>query len=111
MTSKSQPTESLKHPIEPRLGNKGRSIADRWVIRILIKTLHDSGQLLEASALIADLCADIETNVNETLKSEMGDGYNLQLNTPALRQDCKDRLRYLLDGMKAMREGQGSGTN
>lgn len=108
MTSKKQSPWIPNSPLEPRLGNVGRSIADRWAIRIMIKALHDSDPLLTVSAFVADCCTDIKANVDETLKSELGTEYVAQLNTPALRQDCKNRLRCLLDEMEAIGKGQCS---
>ena len=87
-------------PIEPRLGNMGRSIADRWAIHTMIKVLHEAGELEHAAGLVGELSSGIKENVEAALETEMGDQFVSQLNTPKLRQDCKMRLRFLLNEMK-----------
>ncbi len=106
MDSKKQSDWSSEDPLKPRLGTMGRSIADRWAIRIMIKRLRIADDLLTTSALIGDLSAGIEINVDKTLRNELGKEYDSQLNTPALRQDCEDRLQQLCKKMKAISKNQ-----
>lgn len=97
MSSKENPS-----PIEPQIGSKGRAIADRWAIRILMAEMKDLDQLLSVSALLSCQRAQLSDNIDETLRTELDTDYVAQLNTPLLQKECSDRVQYLIDEISAI---------
>lgn len=82
-------------PIEPRLGNLGRAVADPWAFCMLAHVLRDPPLPTFAGALafLGNLCVDAE-NVGKVLEVELGDEYVARHNMPKLHEDCSKRLLF-----------------
>lgn len=101
ISDKTEPTPPQK-PIEPGLDSKGRSIADHWAIRIMIVELQDPDKLQKVVLALSDQTTDIKSNVNHALQNELGNVFCAQLNTPTLQQECEQRIRFLVNEIRAM---------
>lgn len=102
MNSEENTFENPQDPIKPSFDSIGRSVADKWAIQLMAAELFRANRLTEVTAFLNMQLADLERNVATTLENELSVANDHRFNSPTTIQDCKERVVYLRDEMKAM---------
>ena len=70
----------------------------------MVLKFYASESMLEIVTRLNINTDGIESNIGKVLENEFGIANDSKYNTPKTLEDCGKRIRYLIDGIQAMRK-------